>query len=221
LEECHPIELLINLVISEQMDPWDIDIVKITERFLREINRMRELNLKFGGKFLLATSFLLRLKSESLLEEKGEDEELPFESETLSQEEEYRYEYKEKSEIKPIPIVKREGCRKTTLFELIAALQQALSEEVLRRSFRKSKDKKIIIKVKEKDIKEKILDIHKKIEKLAANGEITFSELVMGKPKVEIVEILLALLFLYAQGKIYMHQFEPFGEIFIRVRRKY
>ena len=81
MEECHPIELLINLVISEQMDPWDIDIVKITERFLREINRMRELNLKFGGKFLLATSFLLRLKSESLLEEKEEDEELPFESE--------------------------------------------------------------------------------------------------------------------------------------------
>ncbi|RLG56107.1 MAG: hypothetical protein DRN88_04870 [Candidatus Hydrothermarchaeota archaeon] len=48
--------------------------------------------------------------------------------------------------------------------------------------------------------------------------EITFSELIKGKPRAKIVEILFTLLFLHMQKKIYIYQKELFGEIFITKR---
>jgi len=213
-EDLQPIEMLVNLVISERMNPWDIDIARLTNRFLEEIRKMREINLRISGKTLLAASFLLRLKSESILEkEEPEDgQEYFYENEV---------DYRELNEIKPItPPVRRRNERKTTLFELIAALQQALSEEMIRKNFpSKKNERKLVIKIDEEDIKEKISNIYSMLINLwKFKEEITFSELIKGKPRAKIVEILFTLLFLHMQKKIYIYQKELFGEIFITKR---
>ena len=46
LEEIHPVEMLVDLVISDEMDPWQIDIAEIASRFLEKVREMVDLNLQ-------------------------------------------------------------------------------------------------------------------------------------------------------------------------------
>jgi segregation and condensation protein A len=208
----HPVDLLVDLVISDELDPWDIDIVDIANRFLEEVRQMAKINLRLSGKTLLAASILLRMKSENIMpEEEEEEEEIIWPDAFYAEVEEI------KEEILPISApVRRRAERKTTLFELIEALQRALSEEMIRKNFpRNGKQRtKLVIQVDEEDIKEKIAKVYAKIKKLADIAEVVkFSELISNRE--EIVEVFLALLYLDSQMKITIWQKELFGEIFI------
>jgi len=61
--------LLIELVKSEQMDPWDVDISKLTQRYIETVKNMKEMNYFISGKVLLASALLLKIKSNRLVEE--------------------------------------------------------------------------------------------------------------------------------------------------------
>ena len=51
----------------EQLDPWDIDIVKLTSKYFEKIEEMEESDFYISSKVLLAAALLLRIKSEFLL----------------------------------------------------------------------------------------------------------------------------------------------------------
>lgn len=205
--------MLVDLVISEELDPWDIDIGDIAKRFLERVKRMHRINLRLSGKTLLASSILLRMKSESIVPREDEEEE---EEESWD---EGHDELEERAEVPPIstPVRRRAG-RKTTLFELIEALQRALSEEIIRKNFpREGRPRpKLVIQVDEEGIKEKMAKVFEKVQKLTDIAEvIKFSDLIAERR--EIVEVLLALLYLDSQRKITIWQKELFGEIFITI----
>lgn len=211
--EVHPVDMLVDLVISEELDPWDIDIGDIAKRFLERVKRMHRINLRLSGKTLLASSILLRMKSESIVPREDEEEE---EEESWD---EGHDELEERAEVPPIstPVRRRAG-RKTTLFELIEALQRALSEEIIRKNFpREGRPRpKLVIQVDEEGIKEKMAKVFEKVQKLTDIAEvIKFSDLIAERR--EIVEVLLALLYLDSQRKITIWQKELFGEIFITI----
>ena len=63
--EGEPIELLVRLAEEGEIDPWDIDIVRVTDRFLEELDRS---DLRTSGRALFYASVLLRMKSDALLE---------------------------------------------------------------------------------------------------------------------------------------------------------
>lgn len=211
--ETHPVEMLLDLVISDDLDPWDIDLTDIADRFIRKVQKMRKLNLRLSGKTLLASSILLRMKSDCLIP-----------NEELQIEEEFGWGHiQNESTEELIPFktpVRRRSKRKTTLFELIDALQRALSEEMIRKNFPK-KDRikpKLIIPIDEENIKERMSKIYDMIKELTkANKLIKFSDLVSGK-REEIIKVLIALLHLDSQRKITIWQKEIFGEIFITLR---
>lgn len=205
--------MLVDLVISEELDPWDIDIGDIAKRFLERVKRMHRINLRLSGKTLLASSILLRMKSESIVPREDEEDE---EEESWD---EGHDELEERAEVPPIstPVRRRAG-RKTTLFELIEALQRALSEEIIRKNFpREGRPRpKLVIQVDEEGIKEKMAKVFEKVQKLTDIAEvIKFSDLIAERR--EIVEVLLALLYLDSQRKITIWQKELFGEIFITI----
>ena len=50
LEE--PIEILVNLARSGEIDPWNIDIVEITDKFLRQVEEMEKMDLRVSGRTL-------------------------------------------------------------------------------------------------------------------------------------------------------------------------
>ncbi len=205
-----PVEILIDLVISDELDPWDIDISDIANRFIEEVKKMQKLNLRLSGKTLLASSILLRMKSDSLIPK----EEPPFE-------EEFNWDYMSDGapeDIIPIGApVRRRAERKTTLFELIEALQRALSEEMIRKNFPKEgrPRPKIIIPIDEETIKERMTKIYDMIQKLTKKKKVVkFSDLLSGK-REDIIEVLVALLYLDSQRRINIWQKELFDEIFI------
>ena len=60
-----PVELLVQLAEEGEIDPWDIDIVAVTDAYL---NKLEEADLRLSGRALFYASVLLRMKSEVLLE---------------------------------------------------------------------------------------------------------------------------------------------------------
>jgi chromatin segregation and condensation protein Rec8/ScpA/Scc1 (kleisin family) len=55
------------LIKTEQMDPWDINISLLTKMFIKTLKKLKEMNLHVSGKVLLAAALLLRIKSGRLV----------------------------------------------------------------------------------------------------------------------------------------------------------
>jgi segregation and condensation protein A len=75
-----PLDLLLHLIRSQEMDIYDIRIVEITEQYLTIINQMKQLDLDVAGEFLVMAAQLIHIKSrmllpvsEELAEEEGDD----------------------------------------------------------------------------------------------------------------------------------------------------
>jgi segregation and condensation protein A len=62
-EEVEPVELLVQLAEDGEIDPWDIDVVRVTDKFL---DRLDAADLRTGGRALFYASVLLRMKSDVL-----------------------------------------------------------------------------------------------------------------------------------------------------------
>ena len=60
-------EIIYDLINTEQLDPWDIDIGILTNKYLERLKRLEDEDFFVSSKVLLAAAFLLRIKSELLL----------------------------------------------------------------------------------------------------------------------------------------------------------
>ncbi len=60
------IELLVQMTKTGQLDPWNLDIVEVADRYLQAVADLRASDLKVTGKTLLYLAILLRLKSDQL-----------------------------------------------------------------------------------------------------------------------------------------------------------
>jgi segregation and condensation protein A len=67
-----PVELLVQLAEEGEIEPWDIDIVEVTDAFLAKLD---ETDLRTTGRALFYASVLLRMKSDELLSPDEPDEE--------------------------------------------------------------------------------------------------------------------------------------------------
>ena len=214
--------IIYDLIKTEQMDPWDIDISLLSNKYLEAVKALKGMNMFISGKVVLAAALLLRIKSTKLVEEDialfdqflfhPEAEELLDDIMDL-----------EKSQrVKDIPrlAIKTPQARKkkVTVQDLMTALQKALEvnqrkvmREVKERSFSVQIPKiKVDITALIKSIYEKILDFFKRGE------EVTFTKLVPGEKKEDKVYTFIPLLHLDNQGKINLTQEKPFSEINVR-----
>ena len=65
-ESVQPVELLVQLAKDGEIDPWDIDIVEVTDKFLA---RLSDSDLRTSARALFYASVLLRMKGDALLTE--------------------------------------------------------------------------------------------------------------------------------------------------------
>ncbi|WP_101295648.1 segregation and condensation protein A [Halegenticoccus soli] len=70
-DEVEPVELLVQLAEEGEIEPWDIDVVRVTDAFLE---RLDATDLRTSGRALFYASVLLRMKSDALLAAGEEDE---------------------------------------------------------------------------------------------------------------------------------------------------
>ena len=62
-----PLDLLLHLIRTNQIDIYDIPIALITQQYLEYIELMKELNLDTAGEFLLMAATLIQIKARTLV----------------------------------------------------------------------------------------------------------------------------------------------------------
>ena len=211
--------LIYDLVKSEQMDPWDIDVGLLVKRYLDTLKKLKEANFLISGKVVLAAAILLYIKSHKLINEDianldlilfGKEEE-EFEGSLLDELEEEK-EYIDLSLIPKVPHVRK---RKVSVDDLIKALQKALEVDK-RRTLRRIRDQALKVEIPEKkvDISKLIKEVFDKIKKFLSTKEVvTFNELVGSNRKEDKIQTFIPLLHLTQQQEIDLNQEEHFGEI--------
>ncbi len=216
--------IILDLIKSEQLNPWDIDISLLTKKYIEKIKQMQEANLFISCKVLLASAFLLRIKSYKLVTE----EILNFDNK-LNPPEEFE-EIEELYQNAPFPNIEMPKLtiktplprkRKVTLADLMNALQKAL-EVSNRKTLRRQLEAQINVQIPEKkiDITSLIMEVYNKITeffKFDKKSKLTFTKLVNSKRKEDKVLTFIPLLHLDNQEKINLSQEQHFGEIYIDI----
>ena len=121
-------QIIYDLIKSEQLDPWDIDLSRLTSRYLEKVHELEESNFIIPSKILLAAAILLRVKSEMLLYRyiKSLDEIL-FGKEEKKEKPPIEINLDDVSELFPRSPLPRP--RRVTLPDLIQALNRAMITE--------------------------------------------------------------------------------------------
>ena len=216
--------MIYDLVRTEQMDPWDIDVSKLTKKYIETLKRLQEINFRITGKVVLAAALLLKIKSNRLVGRDIEELDRLF-SQAEQEEDEFFYEDLVDT-IGETPR-KKEGLlfktpqprqRKVSVYDLIEALEQAL--EVKRRRVLNTIIPKLLdLPEKTRDITIVILELYAKIKELFSikKRDLMFSELVRSQKKQDKVFTFIPLLHLTNDRKVDLEQKEPFGEIFVKL----
>ena len=123
-------EILYYIVSIENLDPWNLDLVKLAESFIKFLKRAKELDFRIPAKVIFIAVILLKLKVESLFE-KEEEEKL---ENVVKQTESLEFDL---SSINLEPPLKRLPKSQVTIDELIKALKKVLEfrEKKFRREF--------------------------------------------------------------------------------------
>lgn len=72
-----PLDLLLYLIQSHELDISKISITKITNQYLSYVRLMQELNFDIASEFLVLAATLIHWKSKALLPEEGTPEDVP------------------------------------------------------------------------------------------------------------------------------------------------
>jgi len=230
-----PVEILVGLAERGEIDPWNINIIEVTDRFLTELERRRQLNLQVSGRTLFYAATLLRMKSEHLssqsdTEETGSDEDDESFGEDFDLELDSEIDYQgrlgpiERLEHEIQRRLDRKNMRKSpvTLFELIIELKNIEKEERRRRRLSDAADDLIITDdvvgiAHDEDYQESAVTVLEScLECIDPNGELTLEQLCQ-RLGWSIPEVYISLLFLALEGQCSLRQEEFFGEIYVQL----
>ena len=207
-EEITPVDILLQLVTMGKVDPWNIDIVDLTEKYIERLREMKELDLRVSARAILAASILVRMKSEALLHA---DEE----------EEKEHHEERIRVEVEPLAPPLRRVERYYTFDDLLDALMDAL-EEAEKRKPRKRKKVEIdeevfVVDDFRVDIEKHVYRLHEIVMNMyrETREPINFWDLVFDPTPKIVARTFLYLLFLSNMGKVDLIQEKPFGDILV------
>lgn len=229
---------LYELIYREGLDPWDIDLGFLTKKYLYALKDLREVNFNISGKFLTIAVFLLKIKSEKLLQvdlkgfeekvEEYEKDESEFENEEiiedLNEMEENEEILTEKSKNKNYklrfrnPIARK---RKVTIFDLIKTLEKTFQQSNKRRiNFLERNVGDVYngpkFEKKQNDLNQIIEDLFEFLYSEFKSGKkvITFSSILdEEKTKIKTLGKFIPLLYLYNQNRVDLKQEKHFAEI--------
>ncbi len=214
--------LLYDLVNSEQMNPWDIDLSLLTQKYLQAVRKMQEHDLKISGKILLAAAFLLRIKSTHLVENDLSNLDRLFQQDMEDSEEFFDLQegpQRIKTQFPLIPKHPQPRNRKVSIHDLIQALQQAMASK--RRLLALQKPVSFPLPTRKFDVMNLIRDLYLKIKYYAEKDQqqpITFSKLLPPRAgKREKVYTFIPLLHLENEEKVETSQEKPFEEIQVKL----
>ena len=227
------LEILVQLAEKGDIDPWDIDIIDVTNKYLNALDKSPRENLLNAGRAIFFASVLLRLKSDILLNLSNETlissqqtENFFPEDDLLNQDGVQLDLSKLESFIVRSSLGKQQRKRKISLSDLIFALQQAEEEEE-RRALRAKMRADRAWTIDASELPENVLEIahEEDLEEVAGKVEAIIQEHLTDEKPITlsfVSEILnskttpfLALMFLAHTQKVVLEQKEFYGEVFV------
>ncbi len=215
--------MIYELIRTEQMDPWDIDVSILSDRFIEVLKKMQKADLRISGKVVLAAAILLKIKSERFLGEDmayfdsmmagdSDDMDLADDSDAVARE---RLTGDDLKKMRLIPKTPQPRSRKVSVYDLVDALQKALEVQKRRNLLARVEAKVVHAPEKKIDVSEIIRGIYDKVKIHFEKGNtITFTDLINNSDKKEDkVYTFIPLLHLSNQRKVDLLQDEHFGEI--------
>ncbi len=224
-----PFDLLLYFIKRDEINIYDIPIVKITEEFLKYIRLMQMFDLELAGEFLVMASTLMYIKAQMLLPKPkfDNDEEIEDPRTQLVQR---LLEYKQFKEAAKELGEKKED-QKYTYYRQIFEQEQKLAKEHgyytntsvfdLLRAFKNVMDRKDlepashVVEVSTVTIDEMKSNIMKRLNNKGVAG---FFELTENSNKKEIIAAFLAILELLKLQMIFIKQEEVFEDITIAMK---
>lgn len=217
--------IIYDLVASEQLDPWNIDITTLCGGYFEKIKLLEESGFHISSKLLLAASLLLRIKSEILLNKyMREIDDILFPRNDNIQKIIERIEIDEGDIPVLSPKTPMPRFKKVTLQELIDALDVAIQTESRRinKEIEKKQAQRLsyvdIPKFRRINIKDRIRHFYARV--LSAfktkKGEIKipYSHFT-GNNKEEKLACFLPMLYLSNHGRLWLEQEKHFAEIYL------
>ena len=213
--------IIYDLINTEQLNPWDVDICLLSHKYLEKVKELEEANFFVSSKVLLAASLLLRIKSEILLHQDLKDLDNVF----YGKKEDKKY-VQERIELEEgipelIPRSPLPRSRKVSLQELMIALGKAIKTETRRIKrvvvdMQRQLDTMGLLPMKRIDIGDQIKNVYGKLKNLFKDREdkVAFSSF-SGESFEDRVSQFIPLLHLDCQHKVLIEQEEHFGEIWI------
>lgn len=223
-----PLDLLLHLIKSEEMDIHDIQIAQITDRYLEYVNLMEQLDLDVASDFLVMAATLLHIKSQSILPQTVPSQDNPIgNQEQLVQQ---LLEYKRYKEAAQVLDVYAE--RRTSIFNRSANIHSELQDtrtyEIkatlfdLLTAFKNINDRISHVEPDEdiQTVEEETFTVEEKISlienQLEASDQLLFEDLFpFTSSKINLIVTFLAVLELIRTGKIVTVQTGLFESIYI------
>ncbi len=207
-------EILVDVVKNQNLDPWDIDLSLVSQKYLERVKELKQLNLRVSANVVLASSILLRYKSDSwVLTQQETIVPIMIPDEIYSE-----------PIVPQLESVLRTTTRKVSLEELIAAVEDIMSKEK-KKAEKQSRllerivpDSLLEIAANSEDFEKNLKDSLEEIKKnVDEENLVLFSDLIENKTSADIINHLIPVLHLANDGKIGVWQEKAFGEIFIHL----
>ena len=203
-----PWDILFDIRRLQRINPWSIDIAFLLLSFLEEMERRASVDFRASGVALDSSASIYLLKSNLLLKLEEAPPPPP----------------KPSSDFIPPPLILplRYELTTTTIQNLLEALDEALRSD--RTQPIKSPPKPLLpppeviptLSAYLMEIEDEIDKLLRKMHLLVSKGEIiTFSALVKGLERIEMIKVFIVLLFMAQKGKVTLWQNEELGEIYI------
>ncbi len=219
------------LVVTQRMNPWDINLIEFSRMYLAKVRKATELNLIVAGKIVYMAWEILKLQSEQVLQRVDRPEQVdmmfegwnpdnldlfvdPFElgnGEMMLHTEESPIDEK----------VRRKAQRPVTLIDLLDAFEEAKKESDIRQELArfmvKYRRPEFDDKAHKESLEDDIAEVWERIQR-CGQGSVPIVDLYT-TGKEDRVKVFISILFLARMGKIQIWQEKPpFGEIFLEVK---
>ncbi|MGE0201087.1 MAG: segregation/condensation protein A [Candidatus Melainabacteria bacterium] len=239
-EELNGIELLVHLAKNGEIDPWNVDIVKVADEYLKAVSELKAHDLKITGKTLLYLAVLLRMKSDSLagINYLNPPEDDPFDDDCFDPDfMDGGRAVQPKLAIRSLDealerrtSTKQKRIRTVTLNDLIRELKRY--EELEKRRSLKEKVEKIHRRrmtdyseftaddieemAHEEFIEDTIMSLTNILERILIKKEAVGLSELQAEGRIDRISAFLALLFLASRGEVALEQEEFYAEVYIR-----
>jgi segregation and condensation protein A len=223
-------DILMKLIKDDNIDPWDVDVSLIAKRYVDAVKKLKEMDFRVSGKVILASAILLSIKSNRLVESDINAFDALISSLTVTEYDELLSgelsDFLSGEYLETIPLEQREKLpfltlrtpqprsRKISILDLVEALDKALEVRDRRQNKISSKEERIFVPNKEKNLKSIIISVYESIQSVFKKKEkIFFSDIIKSPNREDVIYTFIPLLHLDFQQVVRLDQEAEFGDI--------